>query len=40
MEDKEEMGVTEQILWYLERLDERQLKSVLLYVFKLFLKKI
>ena len=36
-EARNDMSVKEQIMWYLERLGEKQLKAVLLCVFKLFL---
>ena len=36
-EERKEMSIREQIEWYIERLEEKQLKAVLLYVFKQFL---
>lgn len=37
-DERKEMSVKEQIVWYLDRLSEKHLQSVLLYVFKLFLR--
>ena len=35
--EKDEMTTIEQIAWYLERLNEKQLNAVLLYAYRLFL---
>ena len=37
IDEARDMSLKEQIIWYLDRMDSRKLKSVLLYVFKLFL---
>lgn len=38
-EERKEMSIREQIEWYLDKLDEKRLKSALRYVFNLFLKE-
>ena len=37
MQEAKEMTVREQIEWYLDRMDDRMLKKVLLCVFRIFL---
>ena len=37
MQGAEEMSIREQIEWYLDRMDDRMLKKVLLCVFRIFL---
>lgn len=39
MEARSEKSIMEQIMWYLERLNEKQLKRVLLCAFRLFVGK-
>ena len=36
-EERKEMSIREQIDWYLDRMDERLLRKVLLCVFRIFL---